>query len=65
MSDTWDPDDLREQRYPKGLRAALILLQVAAIVLGIVLANVTYDAWSDPGIAEPPAPTTTTVHVPG
>lgn len=44
--ETWDPDDLLGERYPPGLRALLVFLQAAAVVLGVVVGDLTYAAWS-------------------
>jgi hypothetical protein len=50
--------DDRPGRYPTWVRAALVALQVLAVVGGLVVGHLTYEAWSRP---DDPAPTPTAV----
>lgn len=47
-----------DERHPTWLRVVLVVLPVVAVLVGLAVGIVTYDAWSDPGAASP-APTTT------
>ena len=52
-------DDRRRPRYPTWVRAVLVGLQVLGVVVGVVVGNLTYSAWSEPDA--PAVPTTTVV----
>jgi hypothetical protein len=47
------------RRYPTWVRVALVGLQAAAVVVGLLLGNATYEAWSKPDNSA--STTTTTV----
>lgn len=44
------------RRYPTWLRVVVVALQALAVVVGVLVGNATYEAWSTPD--DPPAPTT-------
>jgi hypothetical protein len=44
------------RRYPTWLRVVVVALQALAVVVGLLVGNATYEAWSAPD--DPPPPTT-------
>ena len=52
------------RRHPTWLRVTLVALQAAGLVVGLLLGNATYEAWSEPDAPEAVPPTTVAPAVP-
>ncbi len=57
-------EDTERRRHPTWVRVALVALQAAGLVVGLVLGNATYRAWSEPDPPEAVTPTSVAPAVP-